>query len=137
MPFRKGQSGNPAGRTKGAITIRTKLLEGLKAAKIDEVGFAQRVIQSALSGNNTALQVVADRLWPRVKPMMPELSLPDGLGSWQERGEAIYELMATGQCTPDQAASAVSVIDSVATLTELDELKLRIGNLEEQSRKLG
>lgn len=134
MPFRKGQSGNPLGRKKGVVTVRSKLLDGLKAAKIDETGFAHRVIQVALSGNNTALQLVADRLWPRVKPMMPELSLPGELATWRDRGEAIFELMASGHCTPDQAASAISVIDRVATLTELDELKQRIESLEEQKR---
>ena len=134
MPFRKGQSGNPAGRKKGAATIRTKLLDGLKAAKLDETRFAQRLIQLALSGNNTALQLVADRLWPRVKPMMPELTLPGELSTWRDRGEAIFELMATGQCTPDQAASAISVIDRVATLTELDDLKQRIELLEDKKR---
>lgn len=134
MSFRKGQSGNPAGRKKGAVTIRTKLLDGLKAAKLDEAGFAQRIIQSALNGNNTALQVVADRLWPRVKPMMPELTLCGDLTTLRDRGEAIFKLMASGQCTPDQAASAISVIDRVATLTELDDLKQRIESLEGRRR---
>ena len=134
MPFKKGKSGNPTGRKKGAVTIRTKLLDGLKAAKLDEVGFAQRVVQSALNGNNTALQVVLDRLWPRVKPMMPELFLSGDLTTWRDRGEAIFELMATGQCTPDQAASAISVIDRVAGLTELDDLKQRIELLEDKKR---
>ena len=130
MAFRKGHSGNPAGRKKGVVTVRTKLLEGLKAAKLDEIGFAQRLIQTAISGNNTALQLVVDRLWPRVKPMMPELSLPEGLASWRERGEAMFQLMASGQCTPDQAARAISVVDRVATLTELDDLIQRIESLE-------
>jgi len=134
VPFKKGQSGNPAGRKKGVVTIRTKLLDGLRATKLDEVGFAQRLIQAALNGNNTALQLVADRLWPRVKPMMPEMQLAGDLKTWRDRGEAIFELMATGRCTPDQASSAISVIDRVATLTELDDLKQRIESLEEQRR---
>ena len=50
--------------------------------------------------------------------------------------EAVYELMATGQCTPDQAASAISVVDRVATLTELDELKQRVETLEAKAHRI-
>jgi len=63
MPFKKGQSGNPAGRPKGSGDIakaRRKLLE-----HSDEI--VQKLMERVRGGDSVALKLAVERLIPILK----------------------------------------------------------------------
>ncbi len=73
MPFRPGQSGNPAGRPKGSIN---KQLAMLREA-VEKV--LPLVVERALNGDTEAQKIILERGLPRLKAVeMPlEFTLPD------------------------------------------------------------
>src|SRR5207253_1090665 len=65
MPFKKGQSGNPAGRPVGARNRRTIAMEKLFGEDADAM--AQLAIELAKKGQRDALCLCLDLIWPRAK----------------------------------------------------------------------
>lgn len=74
MTFLIGQSGNPNGRPKGALSRRvqlTKLLEPHAELLIN------KVIELALAGDTNALRLCIERLIPKAKDDVISIVLPD------------------------------------------------------------
>jgi hypothetical protein len=63
MPFVKGQSGNPAGRPRGARNRKTRIVEAM--LDTEDKSMVRRVIGLALAGDPTALRLCMERLAPR------------------------------------------------------------------------
>lgn len=63
--FKKGQSGNPRGRPKGAknknAIMREKLVDALETNAIDVVN---AIVKAAIRGDMTAAKIIMDRLVP-------------------------------------------------------------------------
>lgn len=56
MPFKKGQSGNPAGRPKGIKTQKTRILEGFKKyLDVDAEEFAITMMHDAIAGGDSTI----------------------------------------------------------------------------------
>src|SRR4051812_29118501 len=64
-PFRKGQSGNPNGRPKGARNATTLALETLLDGQA--TALTQKAIDLALTGDMAALRLCLDRIIPARK----------------------------------------------------------------------
>jgi hypothetical protein len=62
-PFRPGQSGNPAGRPKGARNRATLLTEALLEGEAEDIG--KKLIELAKQGEWRALKACLDRLCRR------------------------------------------------------------------------
>jgi hypothetical protein len=65
MPFRPGQSGNPAGRGVGEKLFRDTLMLALKEADGDRLRLrivADKLVANAINGDTTAIREIADRL---------------------------------------------------------------------------
>jgi len=60
--FRKGQSGNPAGRRRGVRNKATEAAERLLEGEAEAL--ARKAIERALEGDPTALRLCLDRLIP-------------------------------------------------------------------------
>lgn len=69
--FKKGVSGNPAGRPKGSksqsILIRDKLIDALEK---DAVEVVKAIVKKALDGDMTAAKIIMDRLIPQQKAII-------------------------------------------------------------------
>ena len=65
MPFRPGQSGNPAGRGVGEKLFRDALMLALKEADGDRLRLrivADKLVENAMRGETAAIREIADRI---------------------------------------------------------------------------
>ena len=74
MTFQAGQSGNPNGRPKGIIDKRAELRGLLEPHAKDLI---KKVIEFAKQGDPTAMRLCIERLLPRVKVAVGDLSLDE------------------------------------------------------------
>src|ERR1051326_6280830 len=75
MRYQPGQSGNPAGRPRGARNKRTILAEKLLEDRAGEVTNA--AIDLATDGNPIAVRVCMDRVVPRLRHSPLDFALPE------------------------------------------------------------
>ncbi|MFZ2220163.1 MAG: DUF5681 domain-containing protein [Rhodoferax sp.] len=123
--FKKGQSGNPAGKQPGT-TSRARFR---KLVDTDLPGIVQTLVANAKAGDTQAAKVLLDRLIPALKPTTDALSIKT-TGTLAERGEALIEAMTSGKVSPDQANIAMNTFTAQAKLVEQSELVQRIEQLE-------
>ena len=123
--FKKGVSGNPAGRPRSESTeLRQKLATHGEAV-------AGVVIEAALNGDIQAAKIVLERLCPPLKPSAAPvtISLPENPGI-ADTARAIIEHAAQGQIAPDVAGQLVQSVAALARVVEIDELERRLAALE-------
>ena len=123
--FKKGKTGNPAGRPPG-MTPRAKFR---KLVDADMPGIVETLIANAKAGDVQAANVLISRLIPTLRPTTDALILKT-TGTLAERGEALIEAMTSGKVSPDQANIAMNTFTAQAKLVEQAELVQRIEQLE-------
>lgn len=125
--FKKGQSGNPAGRPKGSgIAGRLR-----KAINQDADDILQAVVDAAKGGDMQAAKILLDRICPSLKPEAQQVELPElSAGSLTERATAALNAVANGELAPDTAAQLISSVGTLARVVEIDELQQRLEHLE-------
>ena len=129
--FRKGQSGNPAGRTAGS---RNKVLLALDQTATDAAGgLLQTAITAARGGDMRALDLILARAWPvrRGRPVtlpdMPKITTSADLPLALAR---VVEAVTNGEMTPEEAQKLGSVLEVQRRAIETAELESRIIALE-------
>jgi uncharacterized protein DUF5681 len=125
--YKRGQSGNPAGRPKGITDKRTALRELLEPHAAELV---QVAVQRALDGDSTALKLCLDRLMAPLRARGASISLGHLGESMEEMGRAVMARLASGELTPDEAGSVMASIASLARVKEIDDLERRVATLE-------
>ncbi|MCZ6818531.1 MAG: DUF5681 domain-containing protein, partial [Calditrichaeota bacterium] len=110
MPFQKGQSGNPAGRPKGAREKRLKWMMSHERA------LQERVVKDALKGNSRAMQICADRLWPKIRPEALPVRVTTASSDLASQGAAIITAALSGKLTPDVLRDLLSALADQARL---------------------
>lgn len=131
--WKPGQSGNPAGKPKGAGEVAK-----LRAAIADKVpAILESLIARALEGDTQAARLLLERTIAPLKAVEPPqpLALPDG--TLTEQGRAVLASVADGELAPGQGAALVAAIGALARVVEIDELQARIEALEQRSHKGG
>jgi hypothetical protein len=128
--FKKGQSGNPAGRPKGSRNGSTVLRE---AFELNGKAIAQVVIDQAMMGDMTAARLVVERLQPpiRARAETVEFELPEN-ASLAEKADSLLTACAAGQIAPDVAAALIGALGNQARLIELADLEQRLEQLEKE-----
>ena len=66
-PFRKGTSGNPAGKPKGTRNKATVLLEAISDDDLSAI--VKELVTKAKSGDLTAIKILLDRLIPPLRSL--------------------------------------------------------------------
>lgn len=129
-PFKKGQSGNPAGRPQGSrnrVSLAVdELLEGQAEA------LTQKAIDSALEGDSTALRLCLERICPVRRERPISVSLPaivTAADTVKAVGAAIAAV-ASGEITPSEGAALAGMIEAQRRAIETMELEERIARLE-------
>lgn len=125
--FRKGTSGNPAGRPKGS-----GVAGALREAIVNDApAIVSSLIEQAKAGDTTAARVLLDRVCPALKPQAEAVPLPPlTAGSFTDKGAAILEAVADGAIAPDVAAQLVQAVAQLAKVAEIDDIERRLAALE-------
>lgn len=129
-PFKKGQSGNPSGKPRGARNRATLAAEAL----LDGEGEAliRKVIELGLSGDLTALRLCLERIVPkrRERPIAFKLPKLRVAADAVPAVAAIAAGVARGELTDSEARTLVALVDCFrSTLTAVD-LEARLSALE-------
>lgn len=130
MPFKKGQSGNPKGRAKGSKNFRQAL------AVSDELALREVLVKMALAGDPTAMRLVADRLWPRVRAEAAPVSLrldPDA--GLTQRGSAAIDAALSGRLSVDALRDVMAALFAQARIIEVADFEQRLAKLEAADTK--
>jgi hypothetical protein len=135
MPFEKGESGNPAGRPRGARNQATLLIQNLLADDAEAIG--RKAIEMAKSGDLAAIRLCMDRLAPARKdePVAFELPPIEKAADSVAATASIVAAVAAGELTPSQAAELCKVIDVYVRALESKDFDERLTKLENQRRQ--
>ena len=126
--WKKGESGNPAGRKPGSDTV-SQIRKGI-AERVPEL--LAKLIEQALAGDTGAARLLLERAIPPLKAaeQTQALSLPDG--TLTDQGRAVLASVAAGDLAPGQGSQLITAIGSLARVAEIDDLAKRITKLENQ-----
>jgi hypothetical protein len=128
--FQKGQSGNPAGRPRGARNKATLAL----AALLQEAGprLMQEGIDRALDGDSLILRCCIARLAPVPRGRPVELDLAEGSAAGDVLASltATVRAMAEGTLSPLEASDVAQVVELQRRAIETEDLARRLARLE-------
>ncbi len=127
--FKKGQSGNPNGRPRGAVGQRTKLLKELES---DLPALITALKTNALAGDTQALKLLLDRLLPVKKAAHELVELPEleQAQTLVDKAGAVLDAVAMGEVAPDIGAQLVHAVGVLSKVAEVQDLEARISALE-------
>src|SRR5258708_4777337 len=136
MTFQPGQSGNPAGRPKGArgraAILAEELFEGESGAII------RTAIAMAKAGDPSAVRICLDRIAPRPKDRAVAFELPlmQSAADAATALAAITAAVAAGDLTPSEAGELFKLVDGYARLLEATVFEQRVAKLEHAVSRL-
>jgi hypothetical protein len=130
MPFQIGQSGNPAGRPRGARNRRTLALENIMEGESEVI--ARKVVEMAKGGHMTAIRLVIDRLAPVQKDRPVDFELPP-LNTPEDAVAALAAIaaaVAAGDLTPLEATQLSKVVHIYVQALEARVFEQQLAKLE-------
>jgi hypothetical protein len=132
MQFQKGQSGNPAGRPRGARNRTTILMQNLLAGRAEAIG--QKLVELAENGDIAAIRLCMERLAPtrRDEPVEVELPPIETPADSVAAAETIVAGVAAGDLTASEAADLAKVVDVYVRAVETKGFDQRLTKLENE-----
>ena len=130
--WKKGQSGNPAGKKPGTRHKATMLAERLLDGQAEEL--IQQCVQKALDGDSTAMRLCIERLVPPRKDRPVNLDLPQ-MKCVEDTIKAMAVIssgVADGELTPSEGQVLSGMVENYRKAIETTELEERISNLEKR-----
>ena len=133
--FKPGQSGNPAGKPKGARHRTTLAMEALLEGQAEAL--TQKAITLALEGDGPALRLCLDRLAPVRKDRHVQFDLPaiETTADLPKATQALLAAVASGDLTPSEAADIGKAVDAHVRAIEATDLHVRLARLEEAAQQ--
>lgn len=129
-PFEEGQSGNPAGRPKGARNRTTLAVAALLEGEAEAL--TRKAIELALEGDTVAMRLCLERVCPPRKDRPSPFSLPDMADAGDVRGAigAVLKAVADGDLTASEATEIAGLIEIKRRVIETHEIVARLEALE-------
>ena len=126
----KFATGNP-GRPKGARHMATRAIEALLEGQGEAL--TQKAIDLALEGDTTAMRLCMERIAPPRKDAPVSFDLPAIASAQQaaEAAQAVLRAVSSGEITPLEAATVMSLVEQYRRTLETTDLEIRISALEE------
>ena len=126
--WKKGVSGNPAGRPKGVLDKRQKV----QAVLNDEgPAVARKVLDAALAGDMTAASIVLSRISPTLRSQLQAVQFEfDPSLPIARQVEAVLSAVAAGEVPPDVGQTIVAMINALGNVRAVETLEQRIIHLE-------
>jgi hypothetical protein len=128
--WRKGASGNHAGKPRGARHRATLAAETLLEGEVEAL--SRKAVDLALKGDVSALRLCLDRILPprRDRPVCFELPRMTESKDAMSALAAIVAAVAAGELTPMEAAELSKVVDGYARTLQAVEFEERLSKLE-------
>lgn len=131
-PFKKGQSGNPAGKRPGTRHKATQAVQALLDGEAEAL--TRKAVDLALAGDTTALRLCLERLCPpaREKAISLGPNLPAKLTAENlpEAMEMIVRAVVAGDLLPGEGQVLTGMLNGLGKALELSELEKRVAALE-------
>ena len=128
--WKKGKSGNPAGKPKGRLNKVTLAVQFL----LDEEGekLTRKAIDLALEGDLTALRLCLDRICPPKKSRPINIELPESktAGGVSEAQAAVVQAVGEGEITPQEGQILSNILESRRKSIETEDHERRLDELE-------
>ena len=131
-PFRKGVSGNPAGKPPGARNRTTLAVQELLSGEAEKL--TRKCVALALQGDSTALRLCMERLAPPPKDRPIDFPIPPAATA-REINMAlakVAEAVGTGTLTPGEGNSLAALLEVHRRGIESADLEDRIERLEKE-----
>ena len=125
MTFKSGKSGNPRGKKPGTKNKRLELFRS------HDEQLQRKVLDMALAGDISALKIVADRLWPRLRAQAEFVEIDIESDDIAEQGRAIIDAALHGKITVDVGRKLLAAFFAQAKIVEAAEFEARLNKLEE------
>ena len=125
--FKAGQSGNPAGRPRGALGKATKW-----RMKLEPHGDAlfKVAVEHALDGDMTALKLCLERISPPVKPSSDPVIFDLSGDTLSDKAESVLQAIADGVIDVDSGRKLIGAISDLGKIIEVDSILERLEALE-------
>lgn len=130
--FKRGQSGNPAGKPKGARHKTTLAVQALLDGEGETI--ARRAVEAAKAGDMTAIRLVLERVLParRDSPVTFDLPAMTSADDAAKAMGALLSAVASGELTPSEANEAAKSVGLYIEALKTADLEKRIQLLEEK-----
>lgn len=125
MAFKKGVSGNPAGRKKGQ-TDATIIRRAISSAA---PGIIKMLVEAAQNGDIQAAKILVDRICPPLKSQAVSIDLPT-TGTLEKQGERVIKATLSGQIPSDIGAQLIMALGNQARISDLAAIEERLAALE-------
>lgn len=130
--FKKGQSGNPAGRPKGSRNAATMAAEALLDGEADKL--SRKAVDLALEGDIQALRLCLERIVPprKSRPVsidLPPLEIPADI---LKALACVTTAVGAGDLTPEEGQAVASLLEQTRRAQEVIQLDERLRTLEER-----
>lgn len=123
----KFKKGNP-GRPKGIKDRRSTAFNAYRK------GFIKKVVDLALrEGDRTALRIMADRLFPKLRSEYAPVNIDDEADAGRF-ADSVLRAAANGEIAPDVARMLIDSVVMRMDLIELSQVMHRLEELEQQAK---
>lgn len=129
--FRKGQSGNPAGKPKGARHKTTLAVQALLDGEAEAL--TRKAVELALAGDITALRLCLERIAPARKDSPVSIELPPMASTLDatETMSAVLAAVANGDITPSEGSEISKLVDCYIRTIEAHDFDKRLKEIEQ------
>ena len=129
-PFKKGQSGNPNGRSQGSRNKVSLAVDELLDGEAEKL--TRKAIELAMEGDTVALRLCLERLCPprKERPISCKLPKLEDTSDLVAGISALIGAVANGELTPGEGQALASLIEAQRRTLETEDIEQRLVALE-------